>query len=274
MSKFKRNERIAAMVKILSDYPNKLFTLNHFTEKFNAAKSTMSEDIVMVRQAMAKLGLGNVETVAGAAGGVKYVPFTNPAQNREILDEVCEKLIEKNRILPGGFLYMMDVIFFPSVIQKIGEVFASQFDYSKVDYIVTVETRGIPLALMTAKAMNVPLVILRINSEVIEGSMVSINYVSAKTGALQRLSLSRRAIKPGSKVIIIDDFMRGGGTVKGIVDMMDEFDTKVEGIGVLVATKTPEEKMVKNYIPLLIFDESVSEDGKINIYPNSDLTQN
>jgi len=275
MSKFKRNERIAAMVKILSDYPNKLFTLNYFTEKFNAAKSTMSEDIVMVRQAMVKLGLGKVETVAGAAGGVKYVPFSNPDLNKEVLDEVCEKLIEKNRILPGGFLYMMDVIFFPSIIQKIGEIFASQFEYSKVDYIVTVETRGIPLALMTAKAMNVPLVIVRINSEAMEGSMVSISYVSATTGALQRMSLSRRAIKPGSRVIIIDDYMRGGGTIKGIKDMMHEFDTEVEGVGVLVATKTPENKMVDNYVPLLIFDETKNHDDRLNIYPNPDLiTQN
>lgn len=271
MSKFKRNERIAAMVKILSDYPNKLFTLNYFTERFNAAKSTMSEDIVMVRQAMAKLGLGRVETVAGAAGGVKYVPFTNPEQNKTVLNEVSQKLIEKNRILPGGFLYMMDVIFFPSIIQKIGEIFASQFDYSNIDYIVTVETRGIPLALMTAKAMNVPLVIVRINSEVMEGSMVSISYVSATTGTLQRMSLSKRAIKPGSRVIVIDDYMRGGGTVKGIKDMMEEFETEVEGVGVLVATKTPENKMVNDYVPLLILEEADPEKNIINIYPNPDL---
>lgn len=221
---------------------------------------------------MAKLGLGKVETVAGAAGGVKFVPFSSAEQNKEILDEVCEKLIEKNRILPGGFLYMMDIIFFPSIIQKVGEIFASQFDYSKVDYIVTPETRGIPIALMTAKAMNVPLVIVRVNSEVMEGSMVSISYMSATTGAIQRMSLSRRAIKPGSRVIIIDDYMRGGGTVKGIIDMMAEFDTEVEGVGVLVSTKTPENKMVQSYVPLLIFEEGMTEDNRINIYPNPELT--
>ena len=40
--KFKRTERIGAIVKILSDNPNKIYTLSFFTEKFNAAKSTIS----------------------------------------------------------------------------------------------------------------------------------------------------------------------------------------------------------------------------------------
>ncbi|MDR5659192.1 pur operon repressor [Serpentinicella sp. ANB-PHB4] len=274
MNKLKRNERIAAMVKILSDYPNKLFTLNYFTERFDAAKSTISEDIVVVKQSMNKLGLGQVKTVAGATGGVKYVPQTSQYQNKKVLDEVCEKLIEKNRILPGGFLYMMDVLFYPAIIQKIGEIFASQFTDKKLDYVVTVETRGIPLAIMTAKALNLPLVILRINSEVTEGSVVSTSYTSATTGTIRRLSLARRAIKPGSKVVIIDDFMRGGGTAKGMIDMMQEFESDVEGIGVLVATKIPEQKMVDDYIPLLIFDEENECDGKINLYPNSQLVQN
>ena len=33
--KFKRTERIGAIVKILSDNPNKIYTLSYFTETFN-----------------------------------------------------------------------------------------------------------------------------------------------------------------------------------------------------------------------------------------------
>ncbi len=49
MKKLKRNERIGALVKVLSDSPNKVFTLSYFTELFNAAKSTISEDLVIVK---------------------------------------------------------------------------------------------------------------------------------------------------------------------------------------------------------------------------------
>jgi len=75
MEKPKRNERIAAMMKILSDEPNKIFTLSYFTEKFLAAKSTISEDITVLKQSMEKMNLGKIETFSGAAGGVKYVIY-------------------------------------------------------------------------------------------------------------------------------------------------------------------------------------------------------
>lgn len=271
MSKLKRNERIAAMMKILSDQPNKVFTLNYFTELFNSAKSTISEDIVIVKQTMEKLELGKIETISGAAGGVKFIPQTSKNQNKEILEKIAAKLSQGDRILPGGFLYMTDVIYSPHIIHRIGEVFASQFNYKNVDYVITVETKGIPLAMMVAKAMNLPLVILRRDSKVTEGSTVSINYVSGSSGKIQRMSLSRRAIKPGSRVIIIDDFMKAGGTAKGMIDMMKEFDAEVEGTGVLIATKTPEQKLINDYKALLILEEVNEINQTINMVPNPEL---
>ncbi len=40
--KIRRNERMSAMMKILSDHPNRIYTLSYFCELFGAAKSTMS----------------------------------------------------------------------------------------------------------------------------------------------------------------------------------------------------------------------------------------
>ena len=56
-NKFKRNERIGAIVKILSDNPNRIFTLSFFTSQFNAAKSTISEDLIVVKNVFEKLQL-------------------------------------------------------------------------------------------------------------------------------------------------------------------------------------------------------------------------
>ncbi|SCX78748.1 pur operon repressor [Alkaliphilus peptidifermentans] len=271
MSKLKRNERIAAMVKILSDQPNRIFTLNYFTERFNSAKSTISEDIVIVKQSMEKMNLGRIETFSGAAGGVKYIPQTTKINNKKILSKICDQLKNSDRILPGGFLYMTDIIYSPSTTSQLGEIFASQFNYQNVDYIITVETKGIPLAMMVAKAMNLPLVILRRDSKVTEGSTISINYISGSSGNIQKMSLSKRAIKPGSRVIIIDDFMKGGGTAKGMMDMMKEFNVEVEDVGVLISTKSPDKKLVEQYVPLLILEEVKGEEGIINIYPNPEI---
>ncbi len=269
--KIKRNERIGALVKILCSNPNKIFTLGYFTDKFDAAKSTISEDIVVAKKMMEDLKLGKIETISGAAGGVKYIPLISREETKKLLERLCLELCDSSRIIPGSFLYMADIICNPILVRKIGEVFATQFIGDEIDYIITVETKGIPIALMTANALNVPLIILRRDSRVTEGSTVSINYVSGSTGKIQTMSISKRAIRNGANVIIIDDFMKGGGTVKGMIDMMKEFEANVRGIGVMIATKEPSHKIVEDYIPLLILEKVDQVNGKVYISPNEML---
>ena len=110
------------------------------------------------------------------------------------------------------------------------------------------------MALMTAKAMNLPLVIIRKNTKVSEGPTISMTYVTGSSSKIETMSLPSKALKPGSKVIIIDDFMRGGGTIKGMIELMKEFDTEVAGIGVFISTVQPENKLVSDYRSLLELD--------------------
>jgi len=126
---------------------------------------------------------------------------------------------------------------------------------------------------MSARALNVPLVIARKDSKVTEGSFVSINYVSGSQKRIRTMSLSRRSLKRGSKVLIIDDFMKAGGTIKGMSELMDEFEALVLGAGVMISTKEPENKLVDNYYSIFVLDdvEEDTENIKIEI---SDLFLN
>ncbi|MCR1899008.1 pur operon repressor [Irregularibacter muris] len=272
MGKRKRNERIGALIKILSHQPNTVFTLNYFSEAFEAAKSSISEDIVIAKKMLEELHLGTIETIAGAAGGVKYVPLVTPERAGFFLEKVCKKLEDPQRIMPGGFIYMTDIISSPSMVETMGEILASQFLNQEIDYVITMETKGIPIALMTAKALNVPLVIVRKNSKVTEGSTVSINYLSGSSNRIQTMSLSRRALKEGAKVLIVDDFMKAGGTAKGMMDLINEFKGEVQGIGVLIATREPEDKVVEHYTPLLYLEEVDVKNRRIIIAPNPKIT--
>lgn len=266
--KFKRNERIGAIVKILSDNPNKIFTLSYFTEKFNAAKSTISEDILVVKNVFEKLSLGKVITISGAAGGVKYIPQISKVENKEFLVKLCENLKDTKRILPGGFLYLVDILYNPQIAFKVGKVFASCLNYEKADYVVTMETKGIPIALATAKAMNLPLVIIRKNARISEGSSMSITYVSGSKNLVQTMTLPRRALEEGSRVVLIDDFMRGGGTLRGMEALMKEFKAEVIAKGILISTMEPSRKLIDDYISLLELANVDEETRKINVFPN------
>lgn len=134
---------------------------------------------------------------------------------------------------------------------------------------MTLETRGIPIALMTARALNVPLAIVRRVSRVTEGSVVTMNYVSGSAKRIETMSLSRRALREGMRVLIVDDFMKAGGTAKGLVDLVIEFGADVCGIGVLVETSLPREKLVADYVSLVVL-EAVDENAReVRLRPSS-----
>jgi purine operon repressor len=255
MNAYKRYERISVILKILTENPNKLFNLNYFMDLFNVAKSTASEDIDILKSILEKFGLGDIKTVAGAGGGIKYIPINSIDNYREFMIDICRKLEDPKRIIPGGFLYTADIIYSPQYANKIGEILSYPFQEKDVDAVVTVETKGIPIAMMCARALNVPLVIIRQDNRVTEGSSVSINYVSGSQKQIKAMSLSRRSLERNSKVVLIDDFMKAGGTIKGMIELMNEFDAEVLGAGVMIATKEPEVKVVKNYFSIFTLVE-------------------
>lgn len=247
----KRTERVGAIVKILSNHPNRIYSLSYFCQLFQAAKSTVSEDVSSAKRLLAQLELGSIETTAGAKGGIRFIPSLSSQRKEKLLNELAEKLSDGNRILGGGFLYTSDLMFDSHIINHAAEMFAEKFQNAGADYVVTIETKGIPVAFMTAHMLNLPLVVVRRESRVSEGSTVSINYFSGSSDRIQKLSLAKRAVEPGRKAIIIDDFMRAGGSIKGIIDVLSEFDVKVVGTGVVIASMEPQKKVIDEYYPLL-----------------------
>ena len=81
MDKIKRTERIAALTKILVSRPNEVISFSAFSERFGSAKSTLSEDMVIIDASLRQNGLGQLQTVAGAAGGVRFRRL-RPARRR------------------------------------------------------------------------------------------------------------------------------------------------------------------------------------------------
>ena len=161
MEKLSRNNRVVIITKILVENPNKVIGLNRFSELLNAAKSTISEDIVIVREVLDKLDMGKVETISGAAGGIKFIPQMGSNAKEEFAKELCDVLMEEGRIVPGNFIYLTDIMYNPQIISKAGVILASYFKSMDVDYVVTVETKGIPLAYEVAKSLGIELVIIR-----------------------------------------------------------------------------------------------------------------
>ena len=271
MKKLKRSARLVEMTQYLLTRPHTLISLTAFAERYQSAKSSISEDLAIIKEVFEDEGIGELNTLAGAAGGVRFVPKCRKDQALVRIGSICRELEQPDRLLPGGYLYMTDLLGQPAMMQEVGRMFATAFADRNIDVIMTVETKGIPLAHATAQYLNLPVVIVRRDHKVTEGSAVSINYVSGSTKRIQTMSLARRALKEESRVLIIDDFMKAGGTIQGMVDLLYEFRAVVAGVGVFVESGEidSEERLLHDYVSLARLSEVDLKTRQIKLQPGN-----
>ncbi|MCY0876230.1 MAG: pur operon repressor [Firmicutes bacterium] len=255
----RRSERIVRLTRTLLNHPGTPLSLTDMAHEYDAAKSSLSEDLAIIREVMEADGEGTLRTQTGAGGGVLFAVDVTAAHAERFTSEVSARLAQAERILPGGYLYMTDVLGEPNVLRIAGKMFARVFARYAPDVVLTVETKGIPLAVMTAQYLNCPFVVARRDHKWTEGSSVSTNYVSGSDKRVQTMSLSRRSMPEGARVLLVDDFMKAGGTFKGMTALCAEFKATVVGSAVFMETSEPAEKLVTSYrslFALTAVDES------------------
>ncbi len=263
--KWKRSERLVDMTYYLLEHPHQLIPLTYFSDLYQSAKSSISEDLTIVKETFEEKGIGLLTTVPGAAGGVRYIPKMSEQEVKHIIQELIIQLRQSDRLLPGGYLFMTDLLGNPDFMNRVGKVFASVFAEQQIDVIMTVATKGISIAHAIARHLNVPVVVVRRDSKVTEGSTVSINYVSGSSRRIQTMVLSKRSMKSGQRVLITDDFMKVGGTVNGMKSLLEEFECELAGIAVLVEAEHADERLVDDYYSLVKLHEVNEKDRIIEL---------
>lgn len=269
----KRSERLVDMTKYLLERPHTLISLPFFSDRYGSAKSSISEDLAILRHTLAANQDGILETIAGAAGGVRYIPFLGKEHTEDFLQKLATKIEDPDRILPGGFVYLSDILGDPQDLRLIGQIIATRYAYEKVDAVMTVETKGIALAQTVARFLNVPFVTARKRSKVTEGAAVSVNYISSSLARVSKMELPTRSLQKGSHVLIVDDFMKAGGTLTGMQELVKEFDSEVSGICVLCEAEYNQDKLIKNYLSLINIDRIDAEKKIIVADPGNFVEQ-
>ena len=129
---------------------------------------------------------------------------------------------------------------------------------------MTVETKGIPITQSVAMYMNKPFVIVRNSSHITEGPTVSVNYVSGSVQRIKKMELSRRTLSAGANVLVVDDFMKGGGTINGMKSLIKEFDANLVGITVFAEGRPVNgQRLVDNCTSLIKVETKDGTEKKI-----------
>ncbi|EGP66668.1 pur operon repressor PurR [Streptococcus sp. oral taxon 056 str. F0418] len=262
--KLRRSDRMVVISNYLLNHPYELTSLNTFAEKYESAKSSISEDIVIIKRAFEEIEIGTIETITGAGGGVIFTPSISDKEAKTIVEKLRDQLSESDRILPGGYIYLSDLLSTPSILNSIGRIIAKAFRGQKIDAVMTVATKGVPLANAVANTLNVPFVIVRRDLKITEGSTVSVNYVSGSSDRIEKMFLSKRSLKAGSRVLIVDDFLKGGGTINGMISLLTEFESELAGVAVF-ADNAQEKRDQLAYKSLLKVTNIDVKENKIDV---------
>ena len=207
------------------------------------------------------------ETIPVRVRRCKYVTDISPEKPKEVQRTLLQ---EESRIREAAF-FTRPISCTTLTSSKAWLRSLQKFRDAGADYVATIETKGIPVAFMTAQLLNIPVIVIRRETKISEGATVSINYFPGSSERLQKMSISKRAAAPGSKVLIIDDFMRGGGSIKGLVEIFSEVDISIVGIGVAIVNIEPEKKKVQNYFPIVHLGEVDETAKSVEVIPNCQI---
>lgn len=271
--KVRRSNRLVDMTRYLMEHPRTLVSLKFFSERFGSAKSSISEDLSIVKHTFHTWGEGSLETIPGASGGAILTPFYSKENAQRAIDNLVAEVNDDTRLLPGGYVYLSDLIGRPDILRQVGRLIATQYVDKDVDVIMTVETKGIPIAQSVAMYMNKPFVIVRNSSHITEGPTVSVNYVSGSVQRIKKMELSRRTLSSGANVVVVDDFMKGGGTLNGMHSLIKEFGANLVGMTVLAeGNATNGKRLVDNCTSLIKVDAEDGEEKSITARPGNFMT--
>ena len=207
-------------------------------------------------------GTGLLETVPGAAGGARFVPYMTEEEAKEFIEQIRQDVDDETRVLPGGYVYLSDLLGRPDILRQAGRLIATQYLRDNIDAVMTAATKGVPLAQAVAEQLNVPFVIVRDDAKVTEGPTVSVNYLTGSSKRVEKMELSRRSLRTGSRVLIVDDFMKAGGTIQGMQTLVSEFDGTVVGTAVFAEGRSAT-RLLDRFTSLLHVDTNLKNGAPI-----------
>lgn len=120
-------------------------------------------------------------------------------------------------------------------MDALGRDFAEHFKDAGITKVFTIESSGIAPALMTAKHLNVPMVILKKQtSKILNGNVYQTRITSFTKGTSYELTLFADYIQPDDRILLIDDFLANGEAAMGASRIITESGATLAGIGILI----------------------------------------
>ncbi|CQR52094.1 xanthine phosphoribosyltransferase [Paenibacillus sonchi] len=148
------------------------------------------------------------------------------------------KVISEGIVLGQGVLkvdsflnHQMD----PFLMREVGREFTRRFAGEGVTKVLTIESSGIAPGIMTALELEVPLIFARKQKSLTLTEDIFVEKVYSFTKKeSNEITVSKKFIAPGERVLIVDDFLANGEAAFGLARIVEQAGGTVAGIGIVI----------------------------------------
>ncbi len=125
-----------------------------------------------------------------------------------------------------------------NVLRATRDLIISMVDWSEIDLIVSVEAMGLPLLAAVGEASGKPTVVIRKRSYGMKGEV----EVNVSTGYSESTTYIND-IKPGERILIVDDVISTGGTLEPILEAIEGIGAKLQDIIIAIEKGNGRERL-------------------------------
>ena len=126
------------------------------------------------------------------------------------------------------------------VLRATRDLIVDMVDWSEIDIVVSVEAMGLPLLAAVGEVTGKPTVVIRKRPYGMEGEVrvdVSTGY-SSSTAYIND-------IKPGERVLVVDDVISTGGTLEPLLEALEEIGAILKGVVIAIEKGKGRERLAE-----------------------------
>ena len=149
-----------------------------------------------------------------------------------------ERILADGIVKPGNVLkvdsflnHQMDTELF----NEMGKEWKRRFEGKNITKILTIEASGIGIACIVAQHFGVPVVFAKKTKSInLEGEMYTAEVESFTHKNKNQVIVSKKFLNEDDHVLLIDDFLANGCALLGLIQIVQEANATVEGIGIAI----------------------------------------
>jgi len=146
-------------------------------------------------------------------------------------------------VAPGLRIAVLNILGDTELVEASGKALGERLAGADYNVIVTAEAKSIPLICSLARETGKDYVVLRKSYKIYMGETIEAETLSITTGKPQSLHLDEkdRALVAGKRVILVDDVVSTGSTLKGMRKVMELAGAKIVAEAAIFTEGDPEE---------------------------------